>query len=111
LKVGSADIDITASSEGYANSTLNIIDSSLTSFENVVNIKMNKFVNIDVQMQDVNGTPISAVFQTMFNGVQLNSSTTGIFTFLPNSTNTTLAVTYQSLAMGSQTFSYDNTTQ
>jgi hypothetical protein len=47
----------------------------------------------------------------MFNDVPLNSSAAGVFTFLPISTNTTLVVTYQSLAMGSQTFSYDNTTQ
>jgi glutamate formiminotransferase len=68
LKTDSADIDITASSEGYANSTLKVMDASLTSFENTVSIKMNKFVNITVQMQDVNGTPISRVFQTVFNG-------------------------------------------
>jgi hypothetical protein len=68
---------------------------------------MNKFVNINVQMQDVNGTPISTVFQTTFNGVALNSSAAGIFTFLPNSSNTTLAVTYQTLEMGNYTFSYD----
>jgi hypothetical protein len=58
LKSDSADIDITASSVGYANSTLKLTDASLTSFENVINIKMNKFANINIQMQDENGTPI-----------------------------------------------------
>jgi hypothetical protein len=62
LKAGSADIDITASSTGYANSTLKVIDASLILFENDISIKMNKFVHITVQMQDVNGTAISAVF-------------------------------------------------